>query len=284
MPANYTHRILGKEVLARLAPSTLDRIRENPLLFQLGLHGPDLLFYYKPLSRTSLGKLGHSLHHHTGREVLTVLLDAVDSLPAEKQDAALAYTLGFACHHLLDSICHPYVYQLIKAGKSDHCTIEFQMDYWLMEKNGASPLETDPVSHLAGMKDKDFAVIAYLYAALSKLDFPDAPLKSRPRQIASAYHSMQRLCHIFGSRHGIVRLFARIGLLVSGTYEKRKGMIFVKSADPAFFGCNEYMQKLLFDTAYEAPVLLEGICRRVVSARFDRTFEGRSVLSNHTVH
>ena len=265
MPANYTHRVFGREVLGVLSLSTLARIEDHPLLFQMGLHGPDLLFYYMPIFSTPLGQLGYSLHHHTGREVISVMLDTTDSLPPEMQDAALSYMLGFACHYLLDSACHPYVTQLIKSGKSD---------YWLMEQDGSAPLKTDSVSHLAGMTADDFEVIARLFAALSKIDSPDTPLKARPRQIAFAHRTMQILCHIFGSRHGFIRWLAKLGLLISGTYEKRKGMIFTKSADPAFFGCNEHMRRLMDDAVTEAPIILEGICRRDLSARFDRTFEG----------
>lgn len=274
MPANYTHRIFGKEVLAALSPSTSCHIEDHPLLFQMGLHGPDLLFYYKPFFPTLLGKLGFSLHHHTGEEVLTVLLNATDSLPEEKRDAALSYTLGFACHYLLDSAIHPYVNQLIQSGKSDHCTIEAQMDYWLMVRDGTPPRETDCLSHLSGMTDEEFSIIAHLFAALSKLEFPDAPLKARPRQIAAAYRSMQRLCRIFGSRHAGLRTFARLGLLLSGTYDKRKSLVFPQTPDPAFFGCNRYMYTLLSDNVREAPILLESICRRDLGARFNRTFEG----------
>lgn len=274
MPANYTHRIFGREVLAALSPATFERVKDNPLLFQMGLHGPDLLFYYKPVFSTHLGKLGYSLHEHTGREVISAMLETVDNFPESKQDAAMAYTLGFACHYLLDSACHPYVHHLIKAEKADHCTIEAQMDFWLMVRDGSEPLATDSVSHLAGMSEEDFAVIATHFAALSKIDSPNCPLKARPRQIASAHRTMQLLCHIFGSRYAIVRRLARIGLLLSGNYEKRKGMIFPKSPDPSFNGCNEHMLNLLLAAAKEAPILLESICRRDLGTRFDHTFEG----------
>ena len=274
MPANYTHRVFGREVLCALSPSTLAHIEDNPLLFQMGLHGPDLLFYYVPILPTPLGQLGYSLHHRTGKEVLSVMMKTVDSLPEREQAAALSYTLGFACHYLLDSACHPYVYQLVKSGKSDHCTIEAQMDFWLMAQDGMSPRDTESVSHLVGMSEEDFEVIARMFSALSKIDAPNAPLKERPRQIASAHRTMQLLCRIFGSKHALVRGFAHLGLLVSSTYEKRKGMIFPKSPDPAFVGCNQYLWKLLADTVREAPILLEGICRHDLSARFDRTFEG----------
>lgn len=274
MPANYTHRVFGREVLAVLSPAVLCRIQDNPLLFQMGLHGPDLLFYYKPLCSTPLGKLGHSLHNHTGREVLTVLLDAVGGFPASRQDAAMAYTLGFACHYLLDSACHPYVYGLIQSGKADHCTIEAQMDLWLMVRDGLSPLETDSVSHLSGMRQEDFAVIAPLFAALSKIASPHLPLKVREKQIASAHGTMQLLCHIFGARSAIVRGLTRAGLFLSGNYESRKGMIFSKAPDPAFDGCNRHMMNLMEDAIRETPILLECICRHDLSERFDRTFEG----------
>ena len=274
MPSNFTHRIFGREVLNAFSSSVPNYIQDNLLLFQMGLHGPDLLFYYKPPFSTPLSKLGYSLHRHSGNQILTTLLNAVDSLPEENRDGGLAYTMGFACHFLSDSVCHPYVYQLIQSGKSDHCTLEAQMDYWLMMREGASPLDTDPISHLNGIGDREFAIISPLIAALSKLDSPNAPLKARPRQIASAYHSMQRVCRIFGSRRAIVRGFAHLALLVSGTHDQRKGLIFSKSPDPYFFGCNEYMLKLLTDSAQEAPILLESIRRRDLGARFECTFEG----------
>ena len=50
MPTSYAHYKFGQEVKSRLTGETAEIIAEFPQLFHIGLHGPDLLFYYNALS------------------------------------------------------------------------------------------------------------------------------------------------------------------------------------------------------------------------------------------
>ena len=49
MPSTYAHYRLGQEVLDNLSGGIKSTILNHKQLYDIGLHGPDILFYYKPL-------------------------------------------------------------------------------------------------------------------------------------------------------------------------------------------------------------------------------------------
>ena len=51
-------------------------------------------------------------------------------------EALLAYLLGFGCHYLLDSSCHPFVNEMNDKGRISHSLLEIEFDRFLMEENG----------------------------------------------------------------------------------------------------------------------------------------------------
>lgn len=273
MPANYAHRVFGATVLSALSPSVTRKLEEHLPLFELGLHGPDLLFYYLPILSTRLGKLGYSLHAHTGREVISTMLDTIPTLREDQQDAALSYTMGFICHYLLDSACHPYVERLVKAGKATHCVIEGEFELFLIVRDEKDPLGESPVSHLEGLESEAFDSIAPLFAALSKLD-SDTPLKVSPSALGFAHKTMLLLSRIFSSPNPILRTVGRIGLAIGGNYEERRGLLYNREPNPAFAGCSQQLGALMEDAAKEAPAIFEAVLRRDLPARFDQSFEG----------
>ena len=74
MPAIYAHRVFGEAVINTLSHALADKLLDHLPLFQMGLHGPDLLFYYQPLFKTPLGRLGNLLHGCSGRQVIETML------------------------------------------------------------------------------------------------------------------------------------------------------------------------------------------------------------------
>ena len=65
----------------------------------------------------------------------------------ESEDLAIAmaaYMLGFGCHYILDSTCHPYVNQVAKEGKISHTLLEKEFDRMLMYETGKNPLHFYP--------------------------------------------------------------------------------------------------------------------------------------------
>ena len=67
MPSTYAHFRLGCEA-ERLLPESLKTLADDNFdCFALGLHGPDLLFYYKPLTNNPTNAIGYAIHENTPR-------------------------------------------------------------------------------------------------------------------------------------------------------------------------------------------------------------------------
>ena len=58
MPASYTHQQFGNQVLNKLENTTIKKIiNDNLNLYNIGLQGPDILFFYQPLKKNPLENL-----------------------------------------------------------------------------------------------------------------------------------------------------------------------------------------------------------------------------------
>ena len=67
MPSTYAHRRFGADVLQQLPAVLQDQIGKNRALFDVGLHGPDLLFYYHAAKSNPVSALGNAMHEQPGR-------------------------------------------------------------------------------------------------------------------------------------------------------------------------------------------------------------------------
>ena len=68
MPATYAHYRFGQDVLKALPEKYRNILLQEEDLFNIGVHGPDLLFYYRPFSHHPLHAEGGRMHRLTGRE------------------------------------------------------------------------------------------------------------------------------------------------------------------------------------------------------------------------
>ena len=46
MPTTFTHDLFGREVYRMLPQEEREKIRRHGRLYRIGLHGPDILFYF----------------------------------------------------------------------------------------------------------------------------------------------------------------------------------------------------------------------------------------------
>ena len=93
MPSTYAHRRFGTNVLEHLPDELRAQLEQNRELYDIGLHGPDLLFYYHAAKSNPVGALGNAMHEEPGR-VFFDRARRVVHCEADR-DAALAYALGF---------------------------------------------------------------------------------------------------------------------------------------------------------------------------------------------
>lgn len=115
-------------------PADINRsVKRFRRLYDVGLHGPDLLFYYRPMLTNKVQKLGSRFHRQTGREFFSRVCR---NLRLEPSEAANAYLYGVLCHYSLDSACHPLVIEKSRDGILGHTQIETEFDRFLMERDG----------------------------------------------------------------------------------------------------------------------------------------------------
>ena len=162
MPTTYTHYRFGHDVMRRLNPRYHQVIESYQELFDAGLHGPDLLFYYHALSGNDVIRLGNQLHRETGRSFFE---HAGEIVKMGTSGAHIAYVFGFLCHFALDRCCHPYVAEKELQGVS-HSTIESSFDRYLLIRDGLDPVTHKVTAHLHPSR-KSAGVIALFYPFLT---------------------------------------------------------------------------------------------------------------------
>ncbi len=141
MPSTYAHYRLGKEVKTALNKKEREIVEEYPELYFIGLHGPDIFFYHKPLFKNEIKRIGHDMHEKAGRDFFAPAAEVIKNHP--DSHAYLSYLYGFICHFALDVSCHGYIDEKIASSGISHTEIESEFDRMLMVKDGY-----DPVSHI----------------------------------------------------------------------------------------------------------------------------------------
>lgn len=140
MPTTYTHDLFGKKIYGKLPKDVKRVIRENGDLYRIGLHGPDILFYFM-VCKNPVSCFGIQMHKEKARAFFE---QGMAQVREHKSRPLLAYLLGFGCHYLLDSACHPYVDEMDEKGIISHTLLEKEFDRYLMEKTGKNPYSYHP--------------------------------------------------------------------------------------------------------------------------------------------
>jgi len=142
MPAHYAHYRFGKQVLTQMPAELKRSVQRFRRMFDMGLQGPDIFFYYNPFLKTAIGDLGHSFHCETGEEFFSRVCAAAGTEPAK------AYLYGLLAHYCLDSVCHPYVHRIVDIGEAGHVAFESEFERFLLV------LDKEPSPHTYDMSPK----------------------------------------------------------------------------------------------------------------------------------
>lgn len=165
MPSAYAHYRLGFRTLSTLPPEAASVLRRSRQMYDLGLHGPDFLFYYNPFIDHRLGRLGSAIHAQTGREFFG---RAARALKLRSDERAESYLFGVLAHFALDSTCHPFVEEM--AGQeAGHIEIETEFDRYLLTVDGRpKPHEERIYRHIRLKSRADAARIARFYPGVTE--------------------------------------------------------------------------------------------------------------------
>ncbi|MCC2255348.1 zinc dependent phospholipase C family protein [Ruminococcus sp. CLA-AA-H200] len=262
MPTTYAHYKFGKEVISALPRPLKNSIENNRELFDAGVHGPDLLFYYKPLMKNPVSAQGYDLHDRPADGFFRHALEMIRK--SEDPAAARAYIYGFICHFALDSECHPYIEKMIDTSGISHSEIEMEFDRLLLKEDYINPVQYLATKHIHPSHE-NAAVIAPFFRDLSA------------DTVEKAMRSMI-LCHKILLAPGMGRrrlLFG--GMKLTGKYDSLHGMVMSLEPNPA---CRDYCRLLKRLYAGAVPMAAGLIIQYQKSifedadlpARFGRTF------------
>ena len=258
MPSTYAHRRFGADVLQQLPAALQDQIGKKRALFDVGLHGPDLLFYYHAAKSNPVSALGNAMHEQPGRVFFERARGVVQQ--AKDRDAALAYALGFVCHFALDSTCHPYVEAYTRQSGVSHCEIETEFDDMLLRRDGHDPKSFFTASHIKPSRERA-EVIAPFYEGVT-VD-----------ETLAAMKGMITVHHLLQAANPVKRWVVLTGMRVAGKYEFMHGLVANPQPNPK---CVQSSQKLeeLYKTAVPLAVRLieEYAENKPLGAEYQHTF------------
>ena len=214
----------------------------NRELFDIGLHGPDILFYYRALIPNSVSGQGYGMH----KQMADLFFERAKKVIADADDKTMsrAYIYGFICHFALDSTCHPYVEAYVRESGVSHCEIETEFDNALLREDGYDPMKFFTASHIKPSRQRA-EVVAPFYEGVT-VDETLAAMKG----MISVHHMLQ-------AANPVKRWVVLAGMRAAGKYEFMHGLVANPQPNPK---CIQSSRKLeeLYKTAVPLAVRLIG--------------------------
>lgn len=254
MPTTYTHYRFGQQVLRQLPIELHACIDAHHDLFNLGLHGPDIFFYYHPLTTNPVNRVGHSMHHLPGRAVFRRFLALDDG-----SDAGLAYLAGFLCHFVLDSSCHGLIKEMEAQGLS-HTLQETQLDRSFLLEDGLDPIRQDLTAHIHPSA-RDIRTIARYFPQVTE------------GQVAQALKGMRFYHRLLSAQNRPKRTLLRAGCDLIGARETFGYMVMQEGEVSACRPTVEHL-RALYDKAAPLAAALIAALPDLSDGRYDYDFEG----------
>lgn len=236
MPTTYAHYTFGRKVLEELNKELRESINKNIELYHIGLHGPDILFYYKPLKSNRINELGHEIHRARAD---TFFENAKETIKADEN--VFAYIAGFICHYMLDSQCHPYI--RTKEDKISHNEIESEFDRALMLKDNLNPITFKPTAHIAASIENAGPISKFFS-------------ETTPEEILKALESMKFYLNLLVAPAKLQRTLLIGALKISGN-DSKIDLIKKYTPNEECHGINEELMSLYNDGIKPASTLIE---------------------------
>lgn len=208
MPSTYAHYRMGQQVRSMLDGNEKKIVEKYPQLYLIGLHGPDILFYYKPLKSNSINSIGYELHRHSGKEFFERARKVISG--KNNREPYLAYTYGVLNHFALDVSCHGYIEDKINESGISHAEIEVEFDRELMVMDKKNPITQSLVRHIIP-SEENAKVISEFYPGTTMQD------------VKKALEGMISYNNLLVAPSRIKRWFIYLLLKVSGNYKEMHG-------------------------------------------------------------
>ena len=262
MPAVYAHRRFGEKVLAACQNDVArTAIESYPDLYNIGLQGPDILFYYDPLRKNPYKAAGDAMHNAPAAPFFQAGAAHVNGRP--EGQALLSYLLGFLCHFALDSECHSYIeYEIGRSGHR-HVAIETALDGALMEKDGVDWRAANPAGYIV-VSEATARTIARVVPAGRE-------------QVRQCLTNMKLVNRLLMPACGPKNYLTQRVLQLAGQWDTLGGLLIYALDRPAYARSCARLEQLAEGAVPVALELMDSLCDHIaygtpLSSRFDRTY------------
>ena len=258
MPSIYTHQKFGNEVMEQLPKELQDRLRLHWDVFSIGFQGPDIFFFYHPLSWGAVPQYGNQMHQKSGTEFFGRALEQYYQLPAGTEEeqrfraAVGSYLLGVLCHYTLDSTCHKFIDEVDASGVTSHAELEGDYDRRLIAREGRNPVKENLTGQFHPSWEAARA-IAVLYPEMS------AKIVKTALSSCVALQTLLR-CPRDGKRNF---LYGALKLL--GKYDSFQPHIMNKEPDPACQEAEDHLDELYAKALSRAVRLVTEMAKRLTA-------------------
>ncbi len=138
MPSCITHQLISERARELLPEPVKEAAERRHDYYFLGAQGPDVFFFYKPLSKKEFN-FGRYLHRNRVYDVFRYFAAALNGSDGTERERLKAYAAGYLCHYCADTAFHPYVYRYLEehgCKKSVHQLIESDWDVFFARMAG----------------------------------------------------------------------------------------------------------------------------------------------------
>lgn len=265
MPSTYAHYRMGKEVKNYLNLKERHIIEKHKELYMIGLHGPDILFYYGALWNNSVNAVGFGLHEKSGRSFFETVCKSIEK--SANKEASLAYAYGVLNHFALDTICHKYVDDKIESSGVTHTEIEVEFDRYLMILDGYNPVGHVLTNHIhptAGNAE----IISQFYHGITA------------KQVKKSLKSMIFYNKLLLANTNFKKNLIYALLKATGNYTEMHGLIVNPKGNPLCKDSNQKLMELYEQAKMEAVTFINDFNDNLNGLKpfdsiFDYDFSGR---------
>jgi len=136
MPANYAFHRFGAEALRRLPEKQQRPIQRFRRLYNGGLHGADLFFWFRPMMPSAVGELYRTYHSMSGREFFAQACELLKQNPSE---GGMACLYGLLANYCLNTQLSPVFREAMAQGNVSRTELEVELDRYLLSLDGKMP-------------------------------------------------------------------------------------------------------------------------------------------------
>lgn len=163
MPSIYAHYRFGAQLIPTLPPKVQRTVSRFRQLYDMGLHGPDILDYQGALLANG-SKLRQKFHAQSGNVFFERVCRNIRLRPSE---GAMAYLYGLLAHYALDSLSSGYIARMAEQEKLSADVICTEFDRYLLALDGKKPPHLQDLSGHMKLTPGECETVAAFYPRVS---------------------------------------------------------------------------------------------------------------------